>query len=181
MNTKKLVDASTIGSAGEFYTLAVFLRRGFVVGKAPENTADFDLFVMSNDGESFKPIQVKSATDSTHWVLQKKHEVVIKNLFYCFVKFSSANDLANLYIVPSSVVGYAISVAHQIYLTVPGKRTKLRSDGTMRTLEIDYAVIIKDVENPQDYLSVEQIAFIEKYSAGWLDIYENNFDILTSQ
>lgn len=177
MNDKKRINTGSIGSAGEFYALSIFLRQGFVAGKAPENTADFDLFVMSKDAESFKPIQVKTVTNSNHWILKDKHESIIKNLLYCFIKFTSVNESTKLYIVPSDIVSNAITFGHQIYLNLPGKKDKAHSDSSMRTFKTDYSSLIRKIKEPANYLSTSQLAFIQSHSDGWLDSYENNFSI----
>jgi len=177
MNENKRINTGSIGSAGEFYALSIFLRQGFVAGKAPENTADFDLFLMSNDAKSFKPIQVKTVTNANHWILRDKHESIINNLFYCFIKFSAINEKTRMYIVPSDVVSSAITMGHQIYLTLPGRKDKAHSDGSMRTFKTDYSSLISKVKDPLIFLTSVQLAFIQSHSNGWLDSYENNFSI----
>jgi len=37
--------------------------------------------------------------------------------------------------------------------------------------------IIKNIVEPEDYLNSTQLTFIKEHSLGWLDKYENNFDI----
>ena len=132
---------------------------------------------MSNDAESFKPIKVKTVKNSNHWILKDKHEAIIKNLFYCFIKFTSIHENTKLYIVPSDVVSHAITFGHQIYLSLPGKKDKVHSDGSMRTFKTDYSSIISKVKEPSNFLTVRQLAFIKSHSNGWLDSYENNFSI----
>lgn len=177
MSSKKRINTGSIGSAGEYYALSLFLRHGFVAGKAPENTANFDLFVMSGDAVSFKPIQVKTVTNANHWLLSDKHESVIKNLFFCFVKFTALTDSAKIYIIPSDVVSNAIAFGHRIYLKLPGKKDKAHIDGSMRTLKIDYSTLIKKIKEPSQFLNSTEINFIKKHSDGWLNKYENNFEI----
>jgi hypothetical protein len=177
MNENKRINTGSIGSAGEFYALSIFLRQGFVAGKAPENTADFDLFLMSNDAKSFKPIQVKTVTNANHWILKEKHESLIKNLFYCFIKFTAIHDATKMYLVPSDVVSNAITIGHQIYLNLPGIKGKTHKESSMRTFKTDYSSLISKVKDPSIFLTSIQLAFIQSHSNGWLDRYENNFSI----
>ena len=100
-----------------------------------------------------------------------------KNLFYCFIKFTTIKEITRMYIVPSDVVSHAITFGHQIYLSLPGKKDKVHSDGSMRTFKTDYSSIISKVKEPSNFLTVRQLAFIKSHSNGWLDSYENNFSI----
>jgi len=54
------------------------------------------------------------------------------------------------------------------------------TNGNMRTLKMDFATLISNVENPSEYLSRNQIRFLNEHSLGWLDRYENNFDIFNT-
>ena len=177
MNKSKRINTGSIGSAGEFYALSIFLRQGFVAGKAPENTADFDLFLMSNDAKSFKPIQVKTVTNANHWILKEKHESIIKNLFYCFIKFTTIKEITRMYIVPSDVVSGAITMGHQIFMALPGKKGRAHIDGSIRTFKTDYSSLISKVKDPSIFLTSTQLEFIQSHRNGWLDSYENNFSI----
>lgn len=171
------IGTGATGTAGEFYALTLFIRNGFVAGKAPEGTALYDLFVMTPNAFSFAPVQVKTITNGRHWILSQRHEDVVENLIFCFVLFS--NDLTNtrVFIVPSSVVSNAIRTGNEIWLRLPGRRRANRREGSMRTLKMDYSTLIKNIENPGDFLSSREIHFIKNHSLGWLDRYENNFEI----
>lgn len=79
------INTVDVGNAGEFYAMSLFIRMGFITAKAPEGTADYDLMVMSNDGYSFKPIQVKTITDGEHWLLRQRHELVNEGAVKDFV------------------------------------------------------------------------------------------------
>ena len=76
------------GNAGEHYAISLFIRMGFLTGKAPEGTATYDLLVMSTDRLSFKPVQVKTITNGPHWLLRERHEEVVENLIFCFIASS---------------------------------------------------------------------------------------------
>jgi hypothetical protein len=168
------------GNAGEFYALQIFIRRGFVAGKAPEGTSRYDLLVMSGDACTFKPIQVKTITDGRHWILSRTHEVAIENLIFCFVKFTGLDELPKLYLIPASKVSHVISMGHQIYMTLPNRLGGIRRGSSLRTLESDFSVLINNFNSPEEYLDVDQIMFIKTHSTGWLDEYENNFDLFTA-
>jgi hypothetical protein len=175
------VQTGAIGSAGEFYALSLFIRMGFVAGKAPEGTATYDLFVMSNNAFSFAPVQVKTITNGKHWLMNESHENVIDNLIYCFVLFTDILCETRIFLIPSDVVASALSMEVGIWLAIPGFNGRVRNRNTMRTLKMDYSSLIRGVENPQVHLSRKQLTFIREHSFGWLDKYENNFDIFKTQ
>jgi len=169
------------GNAGEYYALSLFIRNGFISGKAPEGTSTYDLLVMTSDSSSFKPVQVKTITNGQHWLLRSRHEEVIENLIFCFVKFFDISTLPKIYLIPSSVVSNVISKCHEIYVTLPGVHGERNSESILRTLMTDFSTLIVNVDNPEQYLNRNQLAFIQNHSLGWLDEYENNFDIFKTQ
>jgi hypothetical protein len=178
-NNKPNLSTVDVGNAGEYYALSLFIRMGFIIGKAPEGTADYDLLVMSKDRLSFKPIQVKTITEGGHWLLNIKHETIIHNLFYCFIHLTDVLTIPRVFIIPSEVVSHVISMCHKIYLSLPNKSGELHKDSHMRTLKFDFSTLIKNVNLPRNYLNSKQIKFIEEHKLGWLDEYENNFNLLT--
>lgn len=165
------------GNAGEYYALSLFIRMGFVAGKAPEGTATYDLLVMSNDGFSFNPVQVKTITNGQHWLLRQHHEEVVNKLIFCFVKLTDISIIPKVYLISADVVSYVIKMCHEIYLALPNRNGGAHADGQMRTLKIDFSTLIANVANPEQYLNNQQLSFISNHSLGWLDAYENNFDI----
>jgi len=171
------IGAVAAGNAGEYYALSLFIRMGFVAGKAPEGTATYDLLVMSQDSFSFNPVQVKTITNGQHWLMKERHENVIDNLIYCFVLFSDTLSETRIFLIPSDVVAFALSMEVGVWLAIPGVNGLARNRNTMRTLKMDYSSLIRRVENPQEFLSRKQLTFIREHSFGWLDKYENNFDI----
>jgi hypothetical protein len=158
-----------------------------VACKAPEGTATYDLLAMQSNASSFVPVQVKTITNATHWLLSAKHETAVKNLVFCLVRFSYVMADTRIYFVPASVVSYAIRIAHQIYLSLPGQSGGLRRNdeknrnNSRRTLELDYSLLIRNVNNPSQYLDVEQLKFIEQHSLGWLETYENSLSFFYSE
>ena len=86
-----------------------------------------------------------------------------------------------MYLIPSSVVSEVISKCHEIYLALPNQDGGQHADGQMRTLKLDFSTLIANVDNPQQYLNQEQLNFLNEHSFGWLDAYENNFDIFRTQ
>ena len=67
----KRPQSSVIGAAGEYLVLSHLLRLGFIAGKTPDFTKDYDLVVINKDGTNSAPIQVKTST-SPNWMMQKK-------------------------------------------------------------------------------------------------------------
>ena len=68
----KRPQSSVIGAAGEHLVLSHLLRLGYIAGKTPDFTKDYDLVVLNKDGNDSAPIQVKTTTYRT-WIMQKKH------------------------------------------------------------------------------------------------------------
>jgi hypothetical protein len=172
--------AGTAGTAGEFYALSLFIRNGFVAGKAPEGTALYDLFVMTPNAFSFAPVQVKTVTNGQHWMLGERHEEIVENLIFCFVHFSEELTKTRIFLMPASVVSHAIKTEHEIWMALPGRNGVAHRGGNMRTLKFDYSTLIRNFENPNEYLTRSQLRFISEHGMGWLDRYENNFDIFNN-
>jgi hypothetical protein len=180
VQTTTSIGTGAAGTAGEFYALSLFIRKGFVAGKAPEGTALYDLFVMTPNAFSFAPVQVKTVTNSRHWMLSQRHEDVVSNLIFCFVLFSNELTQTRVFLVPAEVVSNAIRTGHEIWMALPGLNGATHTNGNMRTLKMDFSTLINNIENPSDYLSRNQIRFLNEHSLGWLDRYENNFDIFNT-
>ena len=174
------ISTGAAGTAGEFYALSLFIRNGFVAGKAPEGTALYDLFVMTPNAFSFAPVQVKTVTNGQHWMLGERHEEIVENLIFCFVHFSDELTRTRIFLMPASVVSHAIKTGHEIWMALPGRNGVSHRGGNMRTLKFDYSTLIRNFENPNEYLTRSQLRFISEHSMGWLDRYENNFDIFDS-
>jgi hypothetical protein len=174
------IGTGAAGTAGEFYALSLFIRKGFVAGKAPEGTALYDLFVMTPNAFSFAPVQVKTVTNSRHWMLSQRHEEVVSNLIFCFVLFSSELTQTRVFLVPAAVVSNVIRTGHEIWMALPGLNGATHTNGNMRTLKMDFSTLVSNVENPSDYLSLSQLQFLNEHSLGWLDRYENNFEIFNT-
>jgi len=174
------IGAGASGTAGEFYALSLFIRNGFIAGKAPEGTALYDLFVMTSNAFSFAPVQVKTVTNGRHWMLSQRHEDVIENLIFCFVLFSNELTNTRVFLVPSSVVSNAIRTGNEIWTALPGMNGRTRTNGNMRTFKMDFSSLVHNVQSPQDYLTQSQFNFLNEHSMGWLDRYENNFEIFNS-
>ena len=181
------IGPSAAGTAGEYYALCFLIRGGLVACKAPEGTATYDLLAMQSNASSFVPVQVKTITNSTHWLLSARHERVVENLVFCFVRFADVMTETRIFFVPSSVVSYVITMANQIYMSLPGRNNEPRRNNPvrrinpMRTFELDYSVLIRNVNNPSQYLNVKQLKFIEQHSLGWLDAYENKLALFYPQ
>ena len=58
----KRPQSSVIGAAGEHMVLSHLMRLGFISGKTPDFTKDYDLVVLNEDGNNSAPIQVKTTT-----------------------------------------------------------------------------------------------------------------------
>jgi hypothetical protein len=175
------IGAVAAGNAGEYYALSLFIRMGFVAGKAPEGTATYDLLVMTKDSFSFNPVQVKTITNGQHWLMRQRHEEVVDKLIFCFVKLTDIFTIPKVFLVPADVVSYVIRMCHEIYLALPNQEGGQHADTSMRTLKNDFSTLIANVDNPEQYLNRNQLSFIQNHSLGWLDKYESNFNIFKAQ
>jgi len=175
------IGAVAAGNAGEYYALSLFIRMGFVAGKAPEGTATYDLLVMSQDSFSFNPVQVKTITNGQHWLLKQHHEEVVDKLIFCFVKLTDISTIPKVYLISADVVSYVIKMCHEIYLALPNRNGGEHADTPMRTLKNDFSTLIANVDNPEQFLNRKQLSFIRNHSLGWLDEYESNFDIFKTR
>ena len=172
--------SAVIGASGEHLILSHLLRLNFVAGKAPDNTKDYDLIVLNKDGTSSSPIQVKTTIRKERgWILQKKHEKVIKNLFFCFVKLEATSDKTEIYIMDSKTVSHVVENSHKIYLKLPGLKGQKHNDSTMRKLYRDYNSIAGlRTKNFKKYLTKSELKVLNKYSEGWLDKYKDAWHLI---
>ena len=179
---KKPFQSAVIGASGEHLVLSNLLRLNFVAGKAPDNTKDYDLIVLNKDGTSSSPIQVKTSIRKERgWILQKKHEKVIKNLFFCFVKMETNSDKTEIYIIDSKTVAHVAETSHKIYLKLPGLKGQKHGDSTMRKLYGDYNSIAGlRSKNFKKYLTKSELNFLNKYSEGWLNKYKDAWHLIGS-
>jgi len=162
------------GAAGEFFVMYRLLRLGLIAALAPDGVPNADLLVSDLGGKQLAVVQVKSRNPKggdKGWHMKKKHETLIsKNLFYCFVDFpSDPNDLPRTFIVPSKIVAAVLTESHRVWLETPGKDDRPHKDTDMRRLLPDYSRIGKSTDQR-----------LEKYSAGWLNKYLENWDSLFS-
>lgn len=174
--------SAVLGASGEYLVLSNLLRLNFIAGKAPENTKDYDLIVLSKDGVSSSPIQVKTTFRKDGWILNKKHEEPIKNLIFCFVYMSKESDKNEIFIINSKTVSYFVKNSHKIWLKLPGLKGQKHNDTIMRQLTRDpFKSIISKVKNHEQYLNKEEINFINEHTFGWIDKYKNGWNLIHSK
>jgi hypothetical protein len=180
-SSSEKIQSSTIGAAGEHFVLAHLLRHDFIAGKAPDNTKDFDLVVLSRNGTRSFPIQVKTVTDAPDWVLKQKHETPIKGLFFVLVRFHSDNAETDCYVVDSETVAKVTKKENDCWLRLPARRGKSRKNSDMRKFSIDLSKLLRGVEHPEKFLSATDISFLRKHSLGWLERYRDAWHLLQGQ
>jgi hypothetical protein len=173
---KTKVQSAIIGSAGEHLVISLLLRRNFIAGLAPQNTEDFDIVVMSKDGQTLFPVQVKTSTKKS-WMLSKKHENAIKNLIYVFVRFSDDMTGSEIFIMKSNKVSEVTKLSHQIWLKIPSKGGKVHQDSDIRNLMMDSTSLIKNLSDPKKYLTQIELDFIDSHKLGWIEKYRDSWDI----
>jgi len=169
--------SAVLGASGEYLVLSHLLRLNFVAGKAPDNTKDYDLIVLNKNGTSSSPLQVKTTFKNTHWLLQEKHEKLIKNLIFCFVHMSKNTHENEIFVLESEIVSYAISMSHKIWLKLPGLKGRKHHDNSMRALHRDFSFLIKN-NNHKKHLKKEEIKFLEEYSSGWMNKYKDAWHLI---
>lgn len=168
---------SVIGAAGEHLVLSHLLRLGYIAGKTPDFTKDYDIVVLNKDGNDSAPIQVKTTT-SNGWILKKKHETPIKNLFYCFVKMNFKNENSEIFILDAKMVAKYVTFSHKIWLKLPGRNGKKHNDSEMRKLDENVQKFYKLKIDLNEYLDKTEINFIKEHPKGWLEKYRNAWHLI---
>ena len=102
------IQSAVLGDAGEHLVLSKLLLQGFIAGLAPTNTKDFDLIITSRDGKLSAPIQVKTTMREPHWRMDKKHEVMIENLIYCFVRINETDHDPEVFVIDAKTVAHVL-------------------------------------------------------------------------
>jgi len=174
--TNKRPQASVIGAAGEHLVLSHLLRLGFIAGKTPDFTKNYDLVVINKDGNGSAPIQVKTTT-YTGWLMQKKHEHPIDNLIYCFVRMSLDSIKSDIFVMDSKTVSNFVKTGHKIWLKMPARSGKPHKDTDMRTLDSAFNHF-KWVEKPEEYLNSNELKFVEDHSKGWMEKYREAWHLI---
>ncbi len=169
--------SSVIGAAGEHLVISHLLRLGYIAGKTPDFTKDYDIVVLNKDGNDSAPIQVKTTTNNG-WILSKKHEIPIKNLFFCFVKMNLKNEKSDIFILDANQVAKYVKTTHKIWLKLPGKNGKKHNDTDMRKLDENLQKLYKLKIDLNNYLDKTEISFIKKYPKGWLENYRNAWHLI---
>lgn len=178
--TEDSIQSAVVGASGEHLILSHLLRLNLLAGKAPDNTKDYDLIVLNKDGTTSSPIQVKTTIKKERgWILQKKHEKIIKNLFFCFVKIDLKSSRSEIFIIDSKTVAHVAKTSHQIYLKLPGLKGQKHKDSSMRKLYRDYNYISGvGSKNFEKYLSKSDMEFLKEFSEGWLDKFKDAWHLL---
>ena len=180
-------DKSTIGAAGEYQVLSMLLRKNFVAGKAPENTKDYDLVVLSKDGTKAFPMQVKtqfqtiSKPKKKRWVLSEKHEKPRPNLYFALVSFSLDLKDTEIYLLNSGIIAEVTAMSSKIYSSFQTDKGTYRKESSTRIVETDYSSLVPTRLRNTNYnnlLSKNQIGFLEKHGDGWMNPYLNAWDLL---
>ena len=172
------IQSSVLGASGEHLILSHLLRLNYIAGKAPDNTKDYDLIVLNKDGTTSSPIQVKTTSQKSGWVLSKKHETPIKDLIFCFVYMDLNSNDNEIYIIDSKTVANFVKLGHQIWLKLPGLKGQKHNDGDMRRLERVAHKNINRVPNYEKYLDQIELEYLKDYKENWMEKYRDNWQIL---
>ena len=163
--------SSVTGAAGEHHVLSELLRRNWISSFAPKNSRDIDILAMSENGEKYFSVQVKTKCSGDWQLNSKVEEMVSEHMFYAFVDLGKDNSSPPVtYILPSSIVATCTKKCHQAWLRGLPHKGKSRNDNNHRKLATDHSYI-----NPQ---SDEDIELVSNYLEGWLDKYCESWDTL---
>ena len=170
------ISKNIIGAAGEHYVLSQLLQRGWIAALAPAGAPNMDILVTDENSDKLCAIQVKTRRGTGKnkgWAMGSKHETIKSdNLFYVFVDIGSQpSDKPDCYILPSRVVTDCLWRTHKAWLDTPGRNGRPHKDNSMRELRGDYYPSVKPITD-------EAKTLIEKYRAGWLEPYRDNWSIL---
>lgn len=175
------IQTSILGASGEYLVLSLLLKNNFIAGKAPENTKDYDLIIINKDGTNSAPIQVKTSSHNTHWIMSEKHEIVINNLYFFFVYMGEELKDTEIFIIDSKTVAHALSFSHKIWGKLPGINGKKHKDNSMRKLSRDFSHIVRNTPNYRELLTKTEVEFINEYSEGWINQFKNAWHLLKSE
>ena len=169
------ISSTIVGAAGEYHVLSQLLRRGWIAALAPDGAPNMDILVTDENNQKLCAIQVKTRRDigtDKGWHMKAKHETLVADdLFYVFVNVGKQpSDPTVCYILPSSVVAACIRNSHGVWLATPGRGGRPHKDGPLRRLLPDYSHIKPVTEGGR--------TVINRYRAGWLDHYRENWGIL---
>jgi hypothetical protein len=148
------------GSAGEHYVLYRLHREGILAAQSPAGARDADILVFDEDGVG-KRVQVKTRTRGADggWHMRIKHEKLVDDgLIYAFVDLEPEPPV--VYMVPSSVVASVVTLEHEAWLRVPGKRGQDHQDSEFRRLLPEYSYTVPGHEGR------------------WLEQYRDRWDLL---
>ena len=169
------ISSTIVGAAGEYHVLSQLLRRGWIAALAPDGAPNMDILVTDENNRKLCAIQVKTRRDigsDKGWHMKAKHEAMApEDLFYVFVDVGKhPSDSTVSHILPSSVVADCLQQTHRVWLDTPGKGGQPHKDSTMRRLLPDYSHIKPNTEDGR--------GIINRYRAGWLERYRENWSIL---
>ena len=151
-----------VGAAGQHYVMYELLRRNFVAALTPEGVPGVDILVSDLTGGHLASLQVKTASaPRPTWPLGTKSETLVsERLYYCFVMpKDELMTSPDCWIIPSAIVAEHATISHRTWLQGEPKRGPTRNDSDRRAM----------------HKSCEPL---EKYPQGWLDPYQDNWEIL---
>jgi hypothetical protein len=73
---------------------------------------------------------------------------------------------------------HSVKNSHRIWLKLPGLKGKKHNDNSMRQLTRDHKNIFAKLKNYKEYLSKEEITFIEQHSSGWMNKYKDAWNLI---
>jgi len=139
------LDKNSISLAGEFYVLAQLYLRGFVANLTLGKQKEVDILVLYPETGRQTKLQVKTTVKSKpvrkvrgesgekfEWIMNKKHEDMKKNLYYCFLLIEDEKKLPKFFIVPSKEVAKYVKREHKIYLQM----RKIKFSSNMRKFRV---------------------------------------------
>ena len=90
---------------GVFLVAAELAQRSFIVSPTSRSARGVDLLATNLEGSRTFAVEVKSASNSTFWIVgQKAGEWVSRNNIFVFVKLSKDRERSRFFVVPSTSI-----------------------------------------------------------------------------
>lgn len=169
------ISSAIVGAAGEHYVISQLLRRGWIAALAPDGVPNMDILVTDENNRRLCATQVKTGRNvgrTKGWVMNRKQEnLIVDDLFYVLVDVGKKpSDRTTCYVLPSIVVADCIRRCHRVWLETPGRGGRSHKDSPVRELRLDHSFI--------KAVSEKGRTIIDRYGAGWLEPYRENWSIL---
>jgi hypothetical protein len=134
------MEKSTRGNASQFFVAGELCRRGYCAVVTLGNTPNVDILCSNVDGTKFVHVQVKTFVPGgrTCSVGLKAQKDFGENFFWVLggIPLPKSKAEFEYYIIPSQDMAKNVLEAHQMWLSVPGKKGQSHNENTIRTVHL---------------------------------------------